>query len=122
MSGSSMGAYASLELAARWPGCFASVAVVAAHYDLDPVDKLVARLSAPHPVPVWFVHAENDKMCPYRPIVDLVQDLRAASKAEIRLMNFVDKWSTTGHCADKAAFFAPSGASNGQITFGNELF
>merc|ERR1711920_997402 len=100
----------------------ASVSVVAAHYDLDPVEALVSRLSAPHPVPLWFVHAENDKMCPYGPLLDLVRQLREKSSAEIRLMNFVDKWSTTGHCADKAAFFAPVGSATEEVTMGNELF
>mmetsp|Transcript_65341 Transcript_65341/g.181249 ORF Transcript_65341/g.181249 Transcript_65341/m.181249 type:complete len:583 (-) Transcript_65341:88-1836(-) len=121
VTGTSMGAYASLELAARWPGFFSAVAPVAAHYDLDPVDDLVTHLTQPQELPLWFFHAENDGMCPYEPIESLVQKLRTSSRAEVRLTSFEDTWSNQGHCADRVPYWAIP-RSPGQEALGEELF
>jgi len=121
VTGTSMGAYASLELAGRWPGVFAAAAPVAAHYDLDPVDGLVERLTQPQALPLWFFHAENDGMCPYEPIEDLVRKLRTHSQAEVHLTSFTDTWSNQGHCADRVPYWATP-RSPGQQALGEELF
>eukprot|EP00811_Abedinium_folium_P033429 NODE_6393_length_1676_cov_2.198838.p1 GENE.NODE_6393_length_1676_cov_2.198838~~NODE_6393_length_1676_cov_2.198838.p1 ORF type:complete len:547 (+),score=89.87 NODE_6393_length_1676_cov_2.198838:2-1642(+) len=121
VTGTSMGAYASLELPLRWPGFFSAAAPVAAHYDLDPMDVLVERLSEPHPLPLWFFHAKNDSMCPYEPILSLVRQLRVRSRAEVHLTAFEDTWSVPGHCADRVAYWTRS-QSPDQEAFGQELF
>eukprot|EP00438_Fugacium_kawagutii_P005968 Skav224303 [mRNA] locus=scaffold772:306005:309327:+ [translate_table: standard] len=78
MCGSSMGAYGALELTSRRPrNFFSAVALIAAHYDLDPVEPLVTRLlTEKQEVPLWFIHAENDNVCPFADMEDLVQRLR----------------------------------------------
>lgn len=124
ITGSSMGAYASLELALRWPGTFAALAPVAGHYDLDPVDELVSTL-AQQAVPVWFFHAFNDDMCPYPPMASLVDKLRARSGAEVRFTSFEDTWSNHGHCADRVAYWTSSRPDDEPApyeTHGEELF
>lgn len=121
VTGTSMGAYASLELASRWPGVFAAAAPVAAHYDLDPVEDLIERLTSLQAMPMWFFHAENDGMCPYEPIEALMRQLRARSKAEVRLTSFEDTWSNQGHCADRVPYWAAP-RSPGQEALGEELF
>jgi predicted peptidase len=105
LTGTSMGAYACLELSARWPGVFSAVAPVAAHYDLDPIDQLVQKLTEREHPPFWFFHAKNDEMCPFEPIKDLVDRLRNASKNEAHLTAFDDTWSRNGHCADRVAYW-----------------
>ena len=114
VTGCSMGAYACLELAARWPGAFAAIAPVAAHYDLDPVDDVVVKLTAQQALPMWFFHATNDSICPYPPIESMVAQLRARTQAEVRLHAFEDTWSDTGHWPEGVAYWA--------CTNGNELF
>eukprot|EP00931_Biecheleriopsis_adriatica_P096833 TRINITY_DN70531_c0_g1_i1.p1 TRINITY_DN70531_c0_g1~~TRINITY_DN70531_c0_g1_i1.p1 ORF type:complete len:170 (+),score=34.39 TRINITY_DN70531_c0_g1_i1:2-511(+) len=109
--GSSMGAYAALELCARRPGSFAAAALIAAHYELDPMEPLVARLTEQQKLPMWFFHAENDGMCPHSDIQRLVTLLRARSKSEVRFTSYIDTWSTQGHCADRVALWAPAAES-----------
>lgn len=121
ITGSSMGAYGALELASRWPGFFSAAAPVAAHYDLDPVEDLVAKLTAQQSLPLWFFHALNDEMCPYKPMAALVEQLRERSKGEVRLTSFQDTWSSQGHCSDRVAYWAKP-QSPGQEAFGDELF
>lgn len=123
LTGASMGAYASLELASRWPGVFAAVAPVAAHYDLDPVEDLVESLTSKQALPIWFFHATNDGMCPYQEVADLVAQLRAKSKAEVRLSSVDDTWSNHGHCMDRVSYWAcPRPGESGYPTGGDELF
>ncbi|CAE7512984.1 unnamed protein product [Symbiodinium natans] len=105
--GSSMGAYASLELTARNPYLFRAAVLVAAHYDLEPMGPLVLKL-AEQELPMWFIHAENDNVCPFEEIEVLVRKLRWYSRAEIRLTCYEDTWSGQGHCADRVAFWAYS--------------
>lgn len=134
-TGASMGGYAALELAARWPNSLAAIAPVAAHYDLDPVEDLVARLVDPHQrLPAWFFHATNDTMCPFEPMNDLIQKLRIAavraamaddsrSKADIKFTFFDDTWSMAGHCADRVAYWGIRGPDQEQQPpLGEELF
>merc|ERR1712039_1046719 len=116
------GAYASLELAARWPGAFAAVAPVASMYEIDPVESLIWRLSAPHPVPCWFVHAKNDLTCPIAPVEALVQALKPSTSAEVRLTAYDDTWSTNGHCADRVAYGALIDGAEEKVAWGEELF
>merc|ERR1712046_49797 len=75
ITGCSMGAYACLDLVARYPFLFAAVVPVAAHYD-DDLDELVERLSKADPVPFWFFHAVNDQCCPHETVSKLVGKLR----------------------------------------------
>eukprot|EP00929_Paragymnodinium_shiwhaense_P088426 TRINITY_DN48753_c0_g1_i1.p1 TRINITY_DN48753_c0_g1~~TRINITY_DN48753_c0_g1_i1.p1 ORF type:complete len:715 (+),score=69.91 TRINITY_DN48753_c0_g1_i1:46-2145(+) len=120
ISGSSMGAYAALELPSRWPGVFAASAPVAAHYDLDPVHRLIDRLASGESLPFWFFHARNDVLCEFPVIQDLVKQLRKRTKAEVRLTAYVDTWSNSGHCSDRVAYW--SGQSPDELMFGDELF
>ena len=90
MVGSSMGAYGALELAARSPGRFAAVALIAAHYDLEPLEPLVQRLIAQR-VELWFIHAWNDQVCPFEDIKELVESLR--KKKEVWLTAFEERHS-----------------------------
>lgn len=129
LSGASMGGYACLELASRWPGYFAAVAPVAAHYDLDPVEQLVDRLSRPLSTPFWFFHAWNDNCCPFKPISEIVRQLRKRSNAEVKLTVFEDTWSAQGHCADRVAYWAKEACSSDRWcaegdaqALGDELF
>merc|ERR1712194_397259 len=108
-----MGAYAALELSSRWPGFFSAAGLVAAHYDLDPMEPLVSRLTENQSIPMWFFHAKNDQCCPHKNVEDLVEKLRASSKAEVRLTSYFDTWSSQGHCADRVAFYNKP-FSNGQ--------
>lgn len=105
--GSSMGAYAALELTSRRPYLFSAAVLVAAHYDLEPMGPLVLKL-ADQELPMWFIHAENDNVCPFEEVEVLVQKLRRYSRAEIRLTRYEDNWSGQGHCADRVAFWAHS--------------
>lgn len=119
--GSSMGAYAALELSSKWPNAFAACGLVSAHYGPDPTDTLIERLVAA-PLPLWFVHACNDQLCPFAPVETLVEELRARSLAEVKLTSFKDTWSKWGHCADRVAYWnaPPDGESGPAI--GAELF
>jgi len=121
VTGTSMGAYATLELAARWPGCFAAAAPVAAHYDLDPIDPLVERL-AEQAIPLWFFHARNDFVCPFADVESLVERLRARSRAKVWLTSYEDTWSSQGHCADRVAYWAKPAPGTDHEAYGEELF
>eukprot|EP00403_Amphidinium_massartii_P001928 CAMPEP_0178371982 /NCGR_PEP_ID=MMETSP0689_2-20121128/1110_1 /TAXON_ID=160604 /ORGANISM="Amphidinium massartii, Strain CS-259" /LENGTH=468 /DNA_ID=CAMNT_0019991875 /DNA_START=27 /DNA_END=1429 /DNA_ORIENTATION=+ len=121
ITGTSMGGYAALELAARWSGCFSAVVPVAAHYDIDPLGPLVTHLGKKQAVPLWFFHARNDWTCPFKTITKLVSMLQRASRAEVRLTSYKDTWSTTGHCSDRVAYW--TAAERGQFrSFGDALF
>jgi len=117
--GSSMGAYGALELASRRPNIFSALGLVAAHYDLEPLDPLVERLIGPQTLPLWFFHAKNDAMCPSDDIELLVSKLQARSKADVRFTFYEDTWSKQGHCADRVAFFAEAA---GEVAYGEEFF
>lgn len=121
ITGSSMGAYAALELASRWPRYFSACAPVAAHYDLDPVGPLIDKLTGPQALPLWFFHARNDNVCPVEPVEAMVSELRRRSRAEVRLTAFTDTWSNQGHCADRVPYWAEPQVA-GQAALGNELF
>ncbi|CAK0885352.1 unnamed protein product, partial [Prorocentrum cordatum] len=118
----SMGAYACLELGARWPGFFAAAAPVAPHYDLDPVEALVDNLTQTQELPLWIFHAKNDGMCPYEPIADLVARLGEKSRAEVRFTSYEDTWSSQGHCADRVAYWAGAPPEGQEPWHGPELF
>jgi len=118
--GSSMGAYASLELPARHPNFFAAAALIAPHYDLEPIEPLVTRLTQPQSIPFWVFHAQNDAMCSHSDTEMLVKALREHSQSEVRFTSYVDTWSNQGHCADPVAFFSRS--SPEEEFHGDELF
>lgn len=126
ITGASMGAYACLELASRWPGFFSAVAPVAAYYDgyyEDGLDALCERLAKAQDLPMWFFHCTNDEQCPYAPIQRLVKKLQSMSNAEIRITSFEDTWSKTGHYADHVAYPAANEFSSGdQAARGGDLF
>merc|ERR1712194_735927 len=94
--------------------------MIAAMWDLEPVDALIPRLKD-QALPMWFIHAKNDEMCPHDVVAEIVEKLRACSKAEIRFTSYQDTWSRQGHCADRVAFFAKP-LSEGQEAHGEELF
>jgi len=121
MCGSSMGAYGALELTSRRPNFFSAVALIAAHYDLDPIEPLVTRLTEKQEVPLWFIHAENDNVCPFPEMEELVHQLRARSRAEVYMTSFEDTWSSQGHCADCVAFWSRP-IVPGALALGDKLF
>ena len=85
--GSSMGSYGALELCARRPHRFAAAALIAAHYDLEPMEPLVQRLTEQR-LSLWFIHARNDQVCPYTEIEKLVESLRAQSSKCVWLTTY----------------------------------
>lgn len=121
LCGSSMGAYGALELASRRANYFSAVALIAAHYDLDPIEPLVTRLTEKQEVPLWFIHAENDNVCPFEDMEELMRRLKARSRAEVHMTSFEDTWSSQGHCADCVAFWARP-VVPGALALGEELF
>ena len=120
ITGASMGAYAALELAARWPGTFAAVVPVAAHYDLDPIEPLALHLTA-QSLPLWFFHAKNDTMCPFETVDELVRRLRRTATVQILLTSFEDDWSCSGHCSDRVPYWKKCPGDKHEAC-GEELF
>eukprot|EP00928_Gymnodinium_smaydae_P032034 TRINITY_DN23319_c0_g1_i1.p1 TRINITY_DN23319_c0_g1~~TRINITY_DN23319_c0_g1_i1.p1 ORF type:complete len:546 (-),score=18.73 TRINITY_DN23319_c0_g1_i1:30-1667(-) len=120
--GSSMGAYAALELSARRPGYFSAAGLIAAFYELDPMEPLVDKLVETQSLPLWFFHAQNDGMCSHADIERLVAMLRARSKAEIRFTSYLDTWSNAGHCADRVAFWARTSEHPDVPAYGDDFF
>eukprot|EP00746_Dinoflagellata_sp_MGD_P015565 gnl/MRDRNA2_/MRDRNA2_134644_c0_seq1.p1 gnl/MRDRNA2_/MRDRNA2_134644_c0~~gnl/MRDRNA2_/MRDRNA2_134644_c0_seq1.p1 ORF type:complete len:172 (+),score=22.96 gnl/MRDRNA2_/MRDRNA2_134644_c0_seq1:63-518(+) len=107
LTGISMGGYACLELAKRWPDRFAYVAPVAAHYEFD-LESLANAL-ATSTVPLWFFHATNDLICPFEPIKRLVCMIRAKRRvarnpAGIHLTSWEDTLTACGHASDVVAY------------------
>merc|ERR1711971_805060 len=103
--GSSMGAYAALELMSRWPGKFHAAGLVSAHYEVNPLETLVEQLTQDQALPFWFVHAYNDRLCPFQPIEKLVELLREKSKVEVRLTSYEEKSIRNGHFAERVAYY-----------------
>merc|ERR1712039_200334 len=120
LTGTSMGGMGALEFASRRPGLVKVCAPVAAHYEFD-LDTLVDRLTKDHTLPLWFFHAFEDTLGPFDRMAELVQKLRAKSRAEVRFTRYRDTWSTSGHCADRVSYHTES-RSEGQPALGNELF
>merc|ERR1712217_876251 len=109
------------EMLARWPGVFAAAGLVSAHYEWRPVDVLVECLTGEQTVPIWFVHAWNDRMCPFAPLDKIVKELKAKSKADVRFTVYEEKRATIGHFADRVAYWA-HGTESAELAIGDEFF